>query len=80
MNHNWFQNLSKHIFTREFYEQRKYNLLREENEGFSKLLLEINQENLSLDNYKIVIESIQKLIGYFSLDPNRVLELIICAF
>jgi hypothetical protein len=44
------------------------------------LLLEINQENLNESNQAIVIENIQKLIGYFSLDPNRVLDLLLSAF
>lgn len=44
------------------------------------MLLEINQENLNESNQAIVIENIQKLIGYFSLDPNRVLDLLLSAF
>lgn len=55
-------------------------MLREENEGFAKLLVEINQENLSKQSGRIVTENIYKLIGYFSLDPNRVLELLLCAY
>jgi THO complex subunit 2 len=55
-------------------------LLREENEGFAKLLAEINQENLNKANIEVVISNIYKMIGYFSLDPNRVLELILCAY
>ena len=43
-------------------------------------MLEINQENLNKSNQAIVIENIQKLIGYFSLDPNRVLDLLLSAF
>ena len=55
-------------------------MLREENEGFAKLLAEINQENLNKANIEVVISNIYKMIGYFSLDPNRVLELILCAY
>ena len=51
VNQNQFTNRSKQYYTREFFEQQKFNLLREENEGFSKLLLEINQENLNESNY-----------------------------
>ena len=29
-----------------FYAQKKFNLMREENEGFSKLIIELNQENI----------------------------------
>lgn len=80
VNQTWFANRSKSYYTREFFEQQKFNLLREENEGFAKLLAEINQENLKLQNCLTVEQNIQKLIGYFSLDPNRVLELLLCAY
>lgn len=39
--------------------------MREESEGFSKLLIELNQENIDKKNVSIVKENIQKLIGYF---------------
>lgn len=51
--------------TRTFYAQQKYNLLREENEGFAKLLIELNQENIDASNAQVVKDNIQKLIGYF---------------
>ena len=33
-----------------FFAQKKFNLMREENEGFSKLLIELNQENIDGQN------------------------------
>jgi len=39
--------------------------MREESEGYSKLLIELNQENIDRKNVSIVKENIQKLVGYF---------------
>ena len=52
-------------------------MLREENEGFAKLIVELNQSNINLDNINNVISNIEALIGYFNLDPNRVLDIIL---
>ena len=54
--------------------------MREENEGFSKLIIELNQENIDQSTVKQVKENIQKLVGYFQLDPNRLLDLILSSF
>jgi hypothetical protein len=54
--------------------------MREENEGFAKLLHEVNQSNISGANVAVVTHNIQKLIGYFSLDPSRVLDTLLTAF
>ena len=62
------------------YEQNKFNLLREENEGFAKLIVELNQSNIDMSNVETVRKNIQDLIGFFNLDPNRVADLIIDAF
>lgn len=40
----------------------------------------MNQGNICEDNIDIVLQNIQKLIGYFSIDPNRLLDLILSAF
>lgn len=63
-----------------FYAQNKFNLMREENEGFSKLIIELNQENIDRTTVRQVKENIQKLVGYFQLDPNRLLDLILSSF
>ncbi|GBG32725.1 THO complex subunit 2 [Hondaea fermentalgiana] len=64
--------------TNALYRQRKYNLLGEESEGFSKLVTEL--ETLHSGNVATVLENMQRLIGYFRLDPNRVFDLILEIF
>ena len=75
-----FKRMASQANTQKHYTQIKFNLLREENEGFSKLIVEISQLNISATNVKVVIQNIQKLIGYFSLDPSRIIDLILTAF
>jgi hypothetical protein len=51
--------------------------LREESEGYSKLMTELGaQANLT----SRALENIQSLIGCFNLDPNRVLDIILESF
>lgn len=87
------------------YKQRKFNLFREESEGYSKLIVELNQERPESEvasileivksligkknfvpiyselyilngwNYMYII-----LLGYFNLDPNRVLDILLETF
>lgn len=59
------------------YKQRKYNLFREESEGYSKLITELNSDNM---DPKVMLEIIKSLIGCFNLDPNRVLDIILDSF
>lgn len=55
--------------------------MREENEGFSKLMTELNQDHDRLGSQPAtVLRHIQSLIGYFELDPNRVLDMVLDAF
>jgi len=68
------------------YKQQKFNLLREENEGYAKLSHEFNAGLSELpkggfaDAAEIAVKSnelltvVNALIGYFELDPNRVLD------
>ena len=50
------------------YKQQKFNLLREENEGYSKLVSELNQDfSVSGLTSKIVHENIKALIGKYLL-------------
>ena len=72
------------INTRAFFTQKKYNLFREESEGYSKLIAELSElpaiDHTSTRGCKHaseVIENLQSLIGYFDLDPNRVLDLVL---
>lgn len=48
-----------------FFAQKKFNLMREENEGFSKLIIELNQDSIDDQSVSQVTENIQKLVGYF---------------
>ncbi|TRY91331.1 hypothetical protein DNTS_030138 [Danionella cerebrum] len=65
------------IKTKLFYKQQKFNLLREENEGYAKLITELGQDlSRSLSSH-LVLENIKSLIGCFNLDPNRVLDIIL---
>lgn len=69
--------------TAAWYRQQKFNLLREESEGFSKLFAELttffqlsaNQVNVALMQRKVL-----SFIGYFDLDPNRVIDVLLDAF
>jgi len=68
-----------------FYEQNKFNLLREESEGYSKLislLFDLNELNKKLNEKEIqmTLEEITKTIGYFNLDSYRVLDIALDVF
>jgi THO complex subunit 2 N-terminus len=75
------------------YKQNKFNLLREQSEGYSKLTVELTSslgpphssltgrptESNSVieDRARPVWEKVISLIGYFDLDPNRALDIIL---
>ena len=59
------------------YRQQKYNLLREESEGYSKLLTVLASLPSPPTDPSSHITNIFALIGYFDLDPNRVLDLLL---
>ncbi|EGD78544.1 hypothetical protein PTSG_09236 [Salpingoeca rosetta] len=63
-----------------FYKQEKYNLFHEENEGFAKVVTELGQDftaaSVTADD---LITRIRTLVGFFNLDPNRVLDLMLDA-
>jgi THO complex subunit 2 len=63
-------------YTKTYFEQNKYSLIKENNEGFSKLLLLLT----NLTDAQYLNEAWNKilcLVGKFDLDPDRVLDLII---
>ncbi|KAL2316276.1 hypothetical protein POMI540_0224 [Schizosaccharomyces pombe] len=70
------------------YRQKKFNLLREESEGFSHLMINFFDaltclRNKSLNEDYLVVQvnkSIISTIGAFDLDPNKVLDLILLLF
>lgn len=69
--------------TKHVYQQRKFNLLREESEGYAKLATLLNQRAagcLSDDAVPAVLAEMKALIGYFDLDPNRCFSLVLDAF
>ena len=78
----------KNKFTRintKSYEQTKFNLLREESEGYSELisfLFDINELKVKLEEKEkeTILENIIKIIGYFNLDSYRVLDIAIEVF
>lgn len=66
------------------YKQKRFNLLREESEGYSKLIVEIYTAAYARKNMQQVdstASAIVSLIGYFDLDPIRTLDVFldICA-
>lgn len=62
------------------YKQQKFNLLREEPEGFSKLSLLLLHADPKDSSAKELFDQILSLIGYFDLDPTRVLDLVLDVF
>ncbi|KAL3879965.1 hypothetical protein ACJMK2_032241 [Sinanodonta woodiana] len=75
-----FQQKYVKIKTRLYYKQQKFNLLREESEGYAKLITELNQEISEKITIQQVLQNIKSLIGCFNLDPNRVLDVILESF
>ncbi|KAI0722891.1 transcription factor/nuclear export subunit protein 2-domain-containing protein [Earliella scabrosa] len=79
-----------------FYKQNKFNLLREQSEGYSKLTTELTSSlgpthSLATGHPTEPLEAIEArarltweralgLIGYFDLDPNRALDIILDVF
>ncbi|KAG6465042.1 hypothetical protein O3G_MSEX014901 [Manduca sexta] len=78
-NKNFYTKFIK-IKTKLYYKQRKFNLFREESEGYAKLIVELNQDISEDMEWTNLLEIIQSLIGCFNLDPNRVLDIILESF
>ena len=55
--------------TEMLYKQHRFNLLREETEGFAKLVVLLS--GVTDSNRSQAEENLRRLIGYFDLDPNR---------
>lgn len=64
--------------TRLYYKQKKYNLLREENEGFAKIIAELY--HLPNGDPKRILHNVINIIGRYRVDPNRVLDLYLEVF
>eukprot|EP00879_Flechtneria_rotunda_P007309 GHRR01007667.1.p1 GENE.GHRR01007667.1~~GHRR01007667.1.p1 ORF type:complete len:1185 (+),score=472.31 GHRR01007667.1:1197-4751(+) len=68
----------RRLYTNMFYKQDKYNLLREENEGYGKLLTALlSGGQLQQQHLPALRREIKSLIGAFKLDPNRVCDLVL---
>lgn len=65
--------ISKHFFT-----LPEFNLLREESEGFSKLISFLLSANLASQGDTFA-STINNIVGAYSLHPNRVLDLVLSA-
>lgn len=79
VNKNFYGKFIK-IKTKLYYKQRRFNLFREENEGYAKLLTELNKEFTGVENDRNSLEIVKSLIGCFNVDPNRVLDVILESF
>ena len=71
-----FKRKSKRLMTKNLFEQQKFNLFREESEGYTKLLVELLLVR-DKDSKEILEKNVFSLIGYFDLDPNRVIDIIL---
>lgn len=62
----------------------RFNLLREDSEGYAKLLAFLNTasdaSSKNAQDLASVRSELQAMIGYFDLDPNRVLDLLLDAY
>ncbi|CCG84765.1 protein of unknown function [Taphrina deformans PYCC 5710] len=78
-----FEKKHVRINTNLLYKQQKFNLFREDNEGYSKLVVELEaflqttKNAADDDRAQLLLTNIKSLIGYFDLDPNRVLDVLI---
>jgi THO complex subunit 2 len=75
-----FSKKAVRVTTALVYKQRKHNLLREETEGFSKLITEFFTASYSASPLEAVGrtgERVKSLIGAFELDPGRVLDVLL---
>lgn len=57
------------------YKQRRFNLFREESEGYAKLITELNNESIEHTSVNKILEIIKSLIG-----KNRIFEIIFRQF
>ncbi|XP_031624361.1 THO complex subunit 2 isoform X2 [Contarinia nasturtii] len=76
---NFYQRFIK-VKTKLYYKQRRFNLFREESEGYAKLIAELNHETIEHTSVNKILEIIKSLIGCFNLDPNRVLDITLESF
>ncbi|KAL2342397.1 hypothetical protein Fmac_003682 [Flemingia macrophylla] len=70
------------VNTRLLYQQTKFNLLREESEGYAKLVTLLCRDSKAPTQKAsaATIGIIKSLIGHFDLDPNRVFDIVLECF
>lgn len=68
------------VNTRLLYQQTKFNLLREESEGYAKLVTLLCEGSGAFNSSSPTIGTIKSLIGHFDLDPNRVFDIVLECF
>ncbi|CAK9165959.1 unnamed protein product [Ilex paraguariensis] len=70
------------VNTRLLYQQTKFNLLREESEGYAKLVTVLcrGSEASAKNASAATVGIIKSLIGHFDLDPNRVFDIVLECF
>jgi len=74
---NMFQKKTVRANTNLYYRQTKFNLLREESEGWAKLMSEVFSALEDDTSPQGLWNNIQAMIGFFALDPLRVLDVIL---
>ncbi|KAK6335844.1 THO complex subunit 2 [Orbilia blumenaviensis] len=78
-----FKNRQVKVHTNILYRVQKYNLSREETEGFAKLITEVFMAEYGrgpLTRVGETLDKVRSLIGCFDLDPNRALDVILDIF
>jgi THO complex subunit 2 len=66
------------VMTKALYTQHKFNLYREENEGYAKLITDLeNCSTWTESSINFAISNVRSLIGFFYLDPNRVFDVVL---
>ncbi|XP_020177140.1 THO complex subunit 2 isoform X1 [Aegilops tauschii subsp. strangulata] len=71
------------VNTRLLYQQTKFNLVREESEGYAKLvtlLCQVGSDLACQNASSATISIVKSLIGHFDLDPNRVFDIVLECF
>ncbi|KAG9290655.1 hypothetical protein G9A89_011618 [Geosiphon pyriformis] len=87
---SFFEKKAVRMNTSMMYRQHKFNLLHEESEGFAKVIYDLStlvdpkyaeEDQVSQKSRAVnLMGRLRSYIGYFSLDPNRVLDLVLDAF
>ena len=68
------------IKTRLYFKQEKFNILREETEGYSKLITILSSLPAPPSDPSEHVKQVFSAVGQFDLDPNRVIDIILDSF